>query len=866
MPTPHEIHPPTPARIALIGVTGHLGREMLCTVTREFPDSELVLMARADSEEHLRSRLDAAAEWAIGSTSERRQSQMSYLRVDLSRKGLGLDGPGMDLLRGVEEVFFLASSISFTMSAEEAIRANVDTLRNFLGTCSELRSTGALRTLHYVSTAYVSTTEESVAKPSPCDPHAQFRNNYEYSKACAEQEVIDSKIPALIYRPSIIIGSSKNGRAHGFDTVYNFVRSFARGRLPFVPADPDHTLDIVPSDYVADTIVALARTQRSGTFHISAGKSAPTVGEVYESVRRVLADRQGAHNGLDLRFLSPELTAGIESAPRGLISSRLRSASRLISAYLPFLSAGVPEFDNTATVGATGLRPPALEEYAGLVWAYALDHDFGARGRHGSPRAQTAERASRASALRRTDPGTLDGLLARSARRAPRSTALVTGETTLTYAALETSVHERARALADDGVAAGTRVGLRMAHDTTSVITFLAALRAGARVLLLPEEGSPPPAWGGAPVLDPAGSPVGTGVGVGTGAGSPTHAGGVVFATSGTTGEPKLVQHRGRSLAESGRATAQATGLDGTENIALLLPLFHAFAAGIVVPAALHAGACMALPVRGLTGLDALSRTRATHAVGVPTHFHRFVEEWREREAVGDTGVDLSSWTVSICGDDPVLPALREEFERTFLRPMAQGYGLSEALLLCFTAAVEPGSPDCVGRPLPGVRISVRGPEGDTLPHGRRGRIWVSAPTAMSGYVGAEHRRSEWIDTGDIGWSDEGGRLHVSGRFLRQGGIAEVAEVNGRSVTSREVENALLSSGKVRRAKVVFTEDTTHAFVVARGGVRDLDPGDLSALLTIPVTVTVVPHLAETAVGKVDRTALHEMIASGRAV
>ncbi|MFV2197695.1 hypothetical protein [Nocardiopsis sp. LOL_012] len=57
---------------------------------------------------------------------------------------------------------------------------------------------------------------------------------------------------------------------------------------------------------------------------------------------------------------------------------------------------------------------------------------------------------------------------------------------------MEARVHERAHALAGSGIVPGTRAAVRMSHDTASVTTFLAASRAGANVLLLPQEGEPP--------------------------------------------------------------------------------------------------------------------------------------------------------------------------------------------------------------------------------------------------------------------------------------------------------------------------------------------------------------------------------------
>jgi male sterility protein len=66
-------------------------------------------------------------------------------------------------------------------------------------------------------------------------------------------------LPLVIARPSIVVGDSRSGWTPAFNPIYWPPRAFSRGLLDHVPADPRGVADIVPIDYVADSIVALHR-------------------------------------------------------------------------------------------------------------------------------------------------------------------------------------------------------------------------------------------------------------------------------------------------------------------------------------------------------------------------------------------------------------------------------------------------------------------------------------------------------------------------------------------------------------------------------------------------------------------------------
>jgi acyl-CoA synthetase (AMP-forming)/AMP-acid ligase II len=198
-----------------------------------------------------------------------------------------------------------------------------------------------------------------------------------------------------------------------------------------------------------------------------------------------------------------------------------------------------------------------------------------------------------------------------------------------------------------------------------------------------------------------------------------------------------------------------------------------------------------------------------------------------------------------------------------------QGYGQTEAgnvaMLTPEHLAAGRGL-DSVGRPHPGVEISVRDEDGWELPPGETGEIHVRSPYVMSGYWGEEEEtrdtlRDGWLNTRDLGHVDDGGFLHLAGR------TRDAIMVNAMVVYAGPIERALTAHPDVDEAYVAGApdEDTgeaVHAFVVPPPG-RVPDPAVLSALVraelgedSVPKTITMVPAVPVAASGKPDKRAL----------
>jgi acyl-CoA synthetase (AMP-forming)/AMP-acid ligase II len=173
-----------------------------------------------------------------------------------------------------------------------------------------------------------------------------------------------------------------------------------------------------------------------------------------------------------------------------------------------------------------------------------------------------------------------------------------------------------------------------------------------------------------------------------------------------------------------------------------------------------------------------------------------------------------------------------------------------------------------IGRPQIGATVRVVGDDGRDLPAGEIGELAVCCPWQAIGYWDLEQEtRSTWgpagVQVGDLGWKDEHGWFHMSGR--RNDKIVS----GGENVFPLEVENVLARHPSVEDVTVYGARDDywgerVEAAVVAKADhvvdeleLREFARGKLAAY-KIPKAVRVVERLPLTANGKPDRRLLAE--------
>jgi long-subunit acyl-CoA synthetase (AMP-forming) len=297
--------------------------------------------------------------------------------------------------------------------------------------------------------------------------------------------------------------------------------------------------------------------------------------------------------------------------------------------------------------------------------------------------------------------------------------------------------------------------------------------------------------------------------------------------TSGTTAEPKGVCLSLAQMETVAFSLRDASLAKPTDRHLCLTPLSTLLEniGGIYTPL-LSGASSHLLPLRqvglnGASGLDiklmlqALHVSKASSAIMAPQMLLAIV-------TAGESGIAMPADLRFVAvGGAPVSPQLLDKARRLGL-PVYEGYGLSECcsvLALNTPHAIRPGS---VGRPLPHTSITIA----------EDGEIVVQGSTFL-GYLGQE--QSEWpLKTGDLGYLDSEGYLHITGRKKSM-----FITSFGRNVAPEWVERELMLHPAIAQV-VVFGEarPCNIAVIVARGTPAEVD-------LAITATNRLLPDYAQ---------------------
>jgi acyl-CoA synthetase (AMP-forming)/AMP-acid ligase II len=276
-------------------------------------------------------------------------------------------------------------------------------------------------------------------------------------------------------------------------------------------------------------------------------------------------------------------------------------------------------------------------------------------------------------------------------------------------------------------------------------------------------------------------------------------------------------------------------------------------------------------PWKAAEALRMIAELKIAALGGVPTQIALML-----RDPAFDT-TDLSSVRAIVMGGGPATPALIREARARIAAPLAVRYSCTEAGIGCGTAFTDPDEDAevSVGRPQPGVRLTIVSEEGEPLAPGEVGEVCLGSPAVMEGYWRNSSANADVfiadgsVRTGDLGWIDEMGRLRLAGRgrerYVR----------GGYNVHPMEVEGVLADHPDVAAVAIVSRQDPVMgevgvAVVVPRQGseapelaqLRDFASARL-ARYKLPDDLVVLTALPLTAGEKVDRRALERLIAPG---
>ena len=347
------------------------------------------------------------------------------------------------------------------------------------------------------------------------------------------------------------------------------------------------------------------------------------------------------------------------------------------------------------------------------------------------------------------------------------------------------------------------------------------------------------------------------------------------FHTGGTTGMPKVAQHKVSGMVYNGWLGARLL-FNETDCVMCPLPLFHVFAAYPILMSMIASGAHVVFPTpqgyRGEGVFDNLwkliERYKCSYLITVPTALSALMQR--------PINADVSSLKNAFSGSSPLPVELYNRFKKETGIEILEGYGLTECT--CLVSITPPDGVKkvgSVGLPFPHthVRILQKTPDGfRDCAVDEVGEICVANPGVYEGstYTETDKNRdlfaeTHFLRTGDLGRIDADGYLYITGR------AKDLIIRGGHNIDPALIEEALMGHEAIAVVGAIGQPDA-HAgelpavyVELVKGATTSVD--DLIAYAhkhiheraAMPKHIEIMDELPKTAVGKVFKPDLRRM-------
>jgi fatty-acyl-CoA synthase len=336
----------------------------------------------------------------------------------------------------------------------------------------------------------------------------------------------------------------------------------------------------------------------------------------------------------------------------------------------------------------------------------------------------------------------------------------------------------------------------------------------------------------------------------------PEQSGRVVILTSGTTGTPKGAGRSSPATLDPAVAILSRIPLHFRDRMLIAAPLFHSWGmAHFQLGLLLFSSYILQRRFDPEATLAAIERHDADVLAVVPVMMQRILDLPEKTRRKYDT----SSLRVVAVSGSALLGELANRFMDEFGDIVYNLYGSTEVSWATIATPEDlRAAPGTAGKPPRGTVVRIVDENGNILPPGQVGRIFVSNEFLFEGYTGGGSKAviEGMMSTGDVGRFDDEGRLFVEGRD------DEMIVSGGENVFPREVEDLIADMDGVREVAVVGVVDQEfgqrlRAFVVRNNGDK---PGEEDvkaqvrsslARFKVPREVIFLDELPRNATGKV---------------
>jgi fatty-acyl-CoA synthase len=348
--------------------------------------------------------------------------------------------------------------------------------------------------------------------------------------------------------------------------------------------------------------------------------------------------------------------------------------------------------------------------------------------------------------------------------------------------------------------------------------------------------------------------------------------------SSGTTGNPKGVAYTQRSTYVHTISNLASYGIDPSDNVLPVVPMFHAAAWGYPYMAVTR-GAKLTYPGPDLSpqGLVNLFTTEhVTFSAGVPTVWLG-IRQYLE----ANPDIDISHIRAFFCGGSAVPRSMIEWFWTNKKVRVVQGWGMTETNPVASTAILKPHMEswsledqldrmETAGIPVAGLQVKIVDELGEELPHDGEafGELLIRGPWIAAEYYKDERSAQSfvdgWLRTGDVCKITPEGYIRITDR------AKDVIKSGGEWISSLDLENALMAHPAVLEATVVGLkhvkwQERPAAFVVKSAEVTEEELMEhlrqRVATWWLPDKIVFIDSVPKTGTGKFDKKVVRDQYA-----
>jgi acyl-CoA synthetase (AMP-forming)/AMP-acid ligase II len=336
-----------------------------------------------------------------------------------------------------------------------------------------------------------------------------------------------------------------------------------------------------------------------------------------------------------------------------------------------------------------------------------------------------------------------------------------------------------------------------------------------------------------------------------------------VILTSGTTGTPKGAQRGGSTGIGGAAALMDRIPYRSGETMMIAAPMFHSWGfLHFIIGLSLGDTLVMRRRFDPEDTLRVCDEQRVQVLAMVPVMMQRILGLPEEKLR----SFDLSSLRIAALSGSALPGELAIRWMDLHGDTVYNLYGSTE---VAFAAIADPAdlraAPGTAGRPPRNTIVKILDENGDELPQGETGRIFVGSDTVFEGYTGGGGKEevNGLLSSGDVGYFDQDGHLFVAGRD------DEMIVSGGENVFPREVEDLLTDHERVTEVAVIGIDDQKFgqrlkAYVVASDAGQPSEDElkgfvkENLARYKVPREIVFLEELPRNATGKVLKRELRE--------